>query len=307
MSLASQHDCGQSDPTLPARLEVRVRDVLAAEDNGRRPAVPIGKDGRFLSRGLLAGTYEVEVRIDGRTAITVAGIEVPEGVIVEPPELQDLVVGGEFFLATVEVRNPDGVALPGASVTFRAAVDGAPAEAGRRGGGGIERTGPDGRVQRVLRHGDRVQITVAHDDYQRQTFEDAAFPLSVTLRKGTTLVVRLPAPLPDLPGIGAARWILTGQGGQEGPQAFFGRGGGPVATTRAEAGASELVFENVPPGTWRLRLLGGRGNGGGGGFGAPAIEIAELTLPANVDRHEARPAIDGATFRARLEEAFPGR
>jgi hypothetical protein len=285
-------------------LDVDVALTLTSS-SGERETLRRRQDGSFRARELFPDTYTLEVRLDRIPARTVPGLVVPEGEVVRPDAIRDLLVGQDFFKARILVRDSAGAPVGRADVSWRG--ESTPGEGRARGGRG--RTNGEGIWEGVLRHGDPVSVTVTARGFARQQLTAARFPLTVTMLKGATLHLTFQAPLPALPEIESYRMAVTAaeSGGGLDMGAWW-RGGGPTRTL--QAGATEASFENLGPGEHVISVTPRSAERGRRGFRRP-VELGRVTIDRSEGVQEARLEFDPGDIQELLsapaEDRGPGR
>ena len=200
---------------VPESLGVRPRLTLrpaggepAPMRGGRRsgPRVRVGADGAFVVRRVTPGLYDLEIRLGRVLVRTIPSLQVPSGEIAEPPELQDIIVGSEVVRAVVRVQDVSGNPIPGARVRYSLVGQDVPRQ------GRVfeeERTDESGEAAPLLPAGSLARIRVSSGKYVETSLESSAFPLTVTLEQGGTLIARFASPLPRVDGIRGYRVLLT--------------------------------------------------------------------------------------------------
>ncbi len=217
------------------RLALRpVGDASASTRRGRRsgPRVRVGSNGEFVVRRVTPGLYDLEIRLGRVLVRTIPSLQVPSGEIAQPPELRDIIVGSEVVRAKVRVQDVSGNPIQGARVRYSLLGKNVPRE------GRVfeeERTNEFGETAPLLPAGSLVRIQVSSGKYVETSLESSAFPLTVTLEQGGTLIARFATPLPAVEGIRGYRVVLT-------PKA---RGGAPSRSRTVPAGSQKAEVSRL--------------------------------------------------------------
>ena len=279
-----------TDPTVVMPI-----DIAASTANSALRPVRARPDaeGRFVLRGLPEGNVTVRISVNNVEERSFENVKVLGAERIAAPELQNLVVGFDWRLALVDVRDPMGAPLVGARVQVTTNVD---EQNRRRGGGDSSRTTDSfGRASFPVRSSVECTVTVSKPDFTRARFERAVFPLAVTLSPGLTVSMPIAEPPTQL-GDRTLRLMLVPQGTtSDDPRTLFGQASGS-ATVRATD--SSITFRNVSPGSFTL--LGMLGGGGGRGAGFTPTALGSVTISAT---GAVGATIDTAALAALLKSA----
>lgn len=281
------------------------------------------KDGSFTLRELKPGNYDIVFAYDGEDVTTISNIEVKGGEPTADPRLADLVIGTEAWIGDVTVTDERGSPLQGASVTFDDGQDNG--NGMRRGGGGRMgfggfrfgrpmRTDSFGHVAPSFVHRvENLTVKVAFDGYREQSFTNPAFPLTVRMNKGATVLVTfaLPGGFPPIEGLRnfrlRAQPAMTEEEMRAAMEAMQNGGqgrfqGGNQQTVSLEPGVMSGEIQGLMPGKWSIRasaVMEGRGN-------SNWIPLGDIVVGENDQRLAFTVTLDATTAEL-LRQAGRGR
>lgn len=181
-------------PDARLKLDVDVVATAEREDLVRRESrARVRRDGTFSLRDVPVGNCSVKIIVNGEEERTINGLAVVAKERTSPAELKDLVVGRDWMLAEVTVRDPAGTPVKGARVSVRRVEDAANPMARTQNGGTT--TNADGRAEFTLRLQQRHIVSVTADGFLRWQQEVTAFPATITLERALEFTVALPSNL----------------------------------------------------------------------------------------------------------------
>jgi hypothetical protein len=242
-----------ADPELRSGISLR----LSSQDEEssqriviprRRASSPKPGAGAFRFKGLMPGLYDLAVLVDNQEATTIRGLEVRSGEESSPAAIEKLIVGDGFLRARVEVRDPSGAPIARARVRFEERGN-SPSGRSRTVRRSVQ-TDRAGVAEMVVRSGALIDLQIEARGHASRRTSSAAFPLRVTLEPGLEVTLEFSDPLPTVDQVSRYRILLESTSPSSTPGSRR-----PTESRTLKAGEQSATFENVSPGTYRVRLL----------------------------------------------------
>lgn len=230
-----------TDPALLPELGLRVESLELEEDGAPRwRYLEPDREGRFRAAELAPGRWRVDLQVGSDRMETLAEVEVQEGLIAEPPELQSREVGAGWFAPRVTVLDSRGARLSRATVEFRPRGHAAARTAN---------TGPEGRAVTWFTAPQILDLRVRHDAGATAVVENPAWPAEVVLQARGSLEIRFSGGLPRVDGVEAYELVLDPRDVRDTAASL------PQMRPRPlPPGTTDATFQSLDPGSHALRL-----------------------------------------------------